>query len=136
MKSGSWRNPLATMKNQLIVSEADKRCILRYLNLLTKGDPETSVDFNQLGTACGLPKECARIGVDILQGAGLVRFDGNPIDGRVSLTALGLEKANWLEMPAWRRWGTDPNIVKPLVSAIIGGIIVGLINLLIKVLAG
>lgn len=124
------------MKNQLIISEADKRCILRQLNLLTRGDPKASADINQIVTACSLPKECARIGVDILQGAGLVSFDGNPLDGRVSLTALGLEKANWLEIPAWRRWITDPNIVKLLVSAIIGGIIAGLINLLIKVLVG
>jgi hypothetical protein len=66
----------------------------------------------------------------------LVNFDGNPLDGRVPLTALGLEKANRLDLSAWRWWITDPNIVKPLVSAIIGGIIVGLMNLLIKVLVG
>jgi hypothetical protein len=120
------------MSNPLAVTKAQQNCLLQALNVRTRTYPDAVERLDDLAIAAGLLLMHARKAAEQLQDRGLIRFDRGA--NSVSITPAGVAEANRLDLPWWKRWATDREIVIRFCSAaggaIVGGIVSGLFNLL------
>jgi hypothetical protein len=100
--------------------------LLKALHQLTDGDPTNSTT---LITASGLakisdpPAEVFRSAI-ILEAKGFIRLERSATLGeiRLQITGAGVAEAARLDLPFWKRWASDRDLVQKVVLLAIGAL--------------
>jgi hypothetical protein len=106
------------------MSDHQKR-LLRAVNGLNDSDPMNCVG---LAMACACAKMDMGAGLKaavLLQARGLLKVERSTRleENRLHLTETGVEVAERLRLPVWRRWASDRVVVQPLVIGVFGAVI-------------
>ncbi len=129
------------MQNQLKVSDAQMGRMLKALNALTHSNQNEGCDLTFLSLSVKMPNVgTAKHAALRLECRGFVHFERSPADGKVFITPVGVEEANRLETPAWKRWLADKTVVvgvvvgfgSAIITAVLSNVITGLFALLAK----
>lgn len=119
------------------MAHPDRDRTLMQLYLVAGDDTLKHVEFADLATSAGLTLVQVTDLVRQLDELGLVKqapyLHGG---GEVRLTVAGVDRARYLALPRWRRLLGDRAVVVPLLAAVTGAVLGGLITSLVKWLFG
>jgi hypothetical protein len=85
-------------------TKIEVKTLLLSLARLSEGNRHALVDLEKAAAEAGLSEEQTVVAAQFLRRRGWARFEVLTGNGYVQITSDGLEEANELQVPAWRRW--------------------------------
>jgi hypothetical protein len=126
--AGGGRIPPEVQAVLATLSEGDRERLLVALNRLTESDPMRNVDLAVVASEVGVSLEQARVIALQLEARDWLKTSLHPEGGTVCIRPAGLDAAECLQLPWWRRWMDDRAIVVGVVVAIVSAVMSALLT--------